>query len=227
MAKPQKAVLFDALGTLVELEPPAPVLRAELGKRFGVAVTDQQATHAIAAEIAYYRVHLNEGRDGPGLARLRGRCSEVLRAALPPSDALSAVGPEALTAALLASLRFSSFPDVLPALTAMRASGHRLVVVSNWDASLPEVLDRLALAPLLDGIVTSAQSGTAKPAPAIFESALRLAGAQPRDAVHVGDSLDEDVAGARSAGIEPILVRRNGTPGPPGVRTITTLADLT
>jgi FMN phosphatase YigB (HAD superfamily) len=43
----------------------------------------------------------------------------------------------------------------------------------------------------------------------------------------VGDSLDEDVAGARAAGIEPVLIRREGGGPAPGVRTIASLAELT
>jgi len=44
--------------------------------------------------------------------------------------------------------------------------------------------------------------------------------------VHVGDSLEEDVVGARAAGIEAVLLRRDGRPGPSGVRTIASLAEL-
>jgi FMN phosphatase YigB (HAD superfamily) len=43
--------------------------------------------------------------------------------------------------------------------------------------------------------------------------------------LHVGDSLSEDVAGARASGISPLLLRRDGTQEP-GVRTITSLAEL-
>ena len=43
---------------------------------------------------------------------------------------------------------------------------------------------------------------------------------------HVGDGLEEDVNGALAAGITPILLRRDGGPGPPGLRTITTLLEL-
>jgi putative hydrolase of the HAD superfamily len=219
-----EAILLDALGTLVELEPPAPALRAELQRRFGVGVSDEEAERAIAAEIAYYRSHLDDGRDLGRLADLRARCALVLREALPP--ALAGVDPAAMTEALLASLRFRAFPDAPAALAAARARGRRLVVVSNWDVSLNEVLRRLELAPLLDGIVTSAGAGARKPAPAIFARALELAGARPEEAIHVGDSLEEDVAGARAAGIAPILIRRDGGAGAPGVRTIETLADL-
>ena len=223
----QKAVvLLDALGTLLELEPPAPALRAQLAKRFQITVTEEQARLALAAEIAYYRAHLDEGRDVHSLAALRGRCAAALREALPASVKLSAVTPDDLTAALLASLRFHPFGDVRPALRAAKARTRRVVVVSNWDVSLHAVLDRLELSPYLDGVVTSAEAGARKPATAIFEQALAIAGAGARDAVHVGDSLDEDVAGARAAGIEPVLIRRNGHPGPSGVRTIASLNEL-
>ncbi len=221
-----RAILLDALGTLVALEPPAPLLRAELLERFGIAVGDADAARAIAAEIAYYRAHLDEGRDSASLAALRRRCAEVLRGALPATGRVAGLDLDALTEALLASLRFTPFPDVLPALSAARSRGWRLVVVSNWDISLHAVLERLGLVPLLDGIVTSAEAGARKPSPAIFDRALQLAGAAPHETVHVGDSPDEDVAGARGAGIEPILVRRGGDLGPAGVRTITSLTEL-
>ena len=212
-----RALLLDALGTVVELEPPAPHLRSELLRRLDVRVTLAEAERAIAAEIAYYRGHLDEGRDEASLAALRGRCVEVLRAALPgqPRGDLLEV--------LLASLRFKLFADAAPAVAAARASGIRVVIVSNWDVSLHGVLDRLGL--IADAVVTSAQAGARKPSPEIFLWAL--AGVRPADALHVGDSVDEDVAGARAAGIEPVLLARDGRPGPPGVRTIATLTEVT
>jgi putative hydrolase of the HAD superfamily len=226
VAAAQRVVLLDALGTLVALEPPAPLLRAVLSERFGAEITHEQAVQAIAAEISYYRAHFDEGRDSAGLAALRGRCAEALRAALPASDSIARIGPDALTDALLASLRFTAFPDAGPALGAAREQGRRLVVVSNWDVSLREVLARLELEPLLDGILTSAQAGSRKPSRAIFDQALVLARVPASQAVHVGDSIVEDVDGARRAGVEPILLRRDGERGPPGVRTIATLAEL-
>jgi len=85
------------------------------------------------------------------------------------------------------------------------------------------VLERLGLAEMLDGIVTSAACGARKPSPEIFEHALGVAGVAAHDALHVGDSFAEDVDGARAAGIEAVLIKRDGEPGPPGVRTIATL----
>ncbi len=217
-----RAILLDALGTLVALEPPAGALRVELAERFALEVTEAEAERALAAEIAYYRAHLDEGRDAASLLGLRERCAGVLRDALPGAIGIPLA---AMTEALLASLRFSAFSDAAPALAAARSQGRRLVVVSNWDVSLNGVLRGLGLADWLDGIVTSAAAGVRKPGPEIFARALALAGAGPADAVHVGDSLEEDVAGARAAGIEPILIRRSG-PAVAGVSTIASLAEL-
>jgi putative hydrolase of the HAD superfamily len=217
------ALLLDALGTLVTLEPPAPRLRRELAARFAIDVSEAEAARAIGAEIAYYRAHLDEGTDVARLADLRRRCAEALRSALPP---VADIGTGELTEALLASLRFSAFPDARPAIRAARERGMRVVVASNWDVSLHQVLERVGLSPLLDGIVTSAEAGARKPASAVFERALELAGSSPQAAIHVGDSLDEDVAGARAAGIRPVLLSRDGGVSLDGVETISSLAEL-
>jgi putative hydrolase of the HAD superfamily len=222
----RRALLLDALGTIVWLAPPAPALRTELATRFGVEVSEPEALQALLAEIAYYRAHLEQGRDPSSLAALRQSCAEVLRAALPQSERLDRIDPPSLTEALLASLRFAPFPDAGAAIRAAKARGERVVVVSNWDISLAEVLERVGLAPLLDGIVTSAGAGARKPDPAIFSPALEIAGTCARRATHVGDNLAEDVAGARAAGITPILVHRLGGPRPAGVRCIASLAEL-
>jgi putative hydrolase of the HAD superfamily len=219
-----RAILFDALGTLIELAPPAPRLRAELERRYGVRVDETDATRAMAAEIRFYRQHLDEGRDGASLAVLRERCAGELRAALPDAARHALPAPGELVDALLAALQFRPYPDAIPALIRYRERGVRLVVVSNWDVSLRLVLHNAGLARWLDGIVTAAEAGARKPAPAIFEQALGLAATRPEDAVHVGDSVDEDVVGARAAGIEPVLIRRGGGRDD-GVRTIRTLSE--
>lgn len=185
-----------------------------------------QAQHAIGAEIAYYRLHLDEGRDRTTLAELRRRCTEVLRQALPPRKEIADADGDLLQQALLASLRFSEFSDARGALELARGRAQRVVVVSNWDVSLHDVLQRLRLAPLLDGVVTSAEAGARKPSPEIFERALAVADVSAARAIHVGDSIEEDVAGARAAGIEPVLIARDGGPTPRGVRMIESLLEL-
>jgi putative hydrolase of the HAD superfamily len=202
--------LLDALGTIVELEPPAPALRALLDERFGIQVSEQQAATAFGAEMRHYRSRMAQARDADRVAALRAECAEVLRGALPPSAQLRAIERRAMTELLLDSLRFRLFPDVLDAVLAARERGLRVVVTSNWDALLPEVLRKLGCLDLLDGVVTSAAVGASKPSAVIFRAALGVAGATPDESIHVGDSLADDVIGARAAGIEPILLARDG-----------------
>jgi putative hydrolase of the HAD superfamily len=225
----RRALLIDAMGTLVRLETPAPRLRAELRTRFGVVVSEAEAATALRAEIAFYREHMGDGRDAATLHALRLRCAAVLRDALPDGSGALGLDLEELLRGLLASLRFVAFDDARDALLAARARGARVVVVSNWDVSVLEVLEQTGLAPLLDGAVSSAAAGAAKPSPVVFEHALTLAGAGAgaAGAVHVGDSPSEDVAGALAAGITPVLIdRAGGGSRVPGVRTIRSLREL-
>jgi putative hydrolase of the HAD superfamily len=127
----------------------------------------------------------------------------------------------------MASLRFFAYPDSAPALEALRAAGVRTVVVSNWDWSLHERLAETGLADLVDGALASAEVGSAKPDGGIFRSALELAGVAARDAWHVGDTPEADVAGARAAGLRPVLIVREGPlPSVPGAAVVRSLAEL-
>jgi putative hydrolase of the HAD superfamily len=175
------------------------------------------------AEIAFYRAHLHLGRDQAGLDALRRRCAEVLRDTLGvPGLDLDVVGE-----LLLQAIHFEPFPDAAPALRELRAAGLRLVAASNWDVSLHEQLERTGLGPLLDGAVSSAEVGAAKPDPAILVRALAIAGAEPAHAWHVGDDVEADVGAARAAGLRPVLIDRAGTAATPaGVRRIASLAEL-
>ena len=195
-----RAVFLDALGTLVELEPPWAALRGRVPAR----VSDERLEAALRAEMAYYRDHAHEGRDEASLADLRERCASLV------SDQL---GLEVTAEELVAAIRFEAYPDAAPALRDLRERGEKLVAVSNWDCSLPEVLKRVGLGELLDGVVSSATAGARKPDPAIFAPALELAGVGPEEALHVGDTREEDVEGARSAGIRSLLLDRNGGGG--------------
>jgi putative hydrolase of the HAD superfamily len=215
-----RAVLLDALGTLVELQPPAPRLRRLL-RESGFDVTEETTAAGFAAEIAYYIDHHLEGSDPERLERLRDRCAEEMR------RALDIPGLDHATArrAMLGSLEFTPYPDVLPALADLRERRLRLVVASNWDCSLPSWLESAGVLELVDGVVTSAEVGVAKPSPRVFQRALSVAGVEAGEALHVGDTADNDLKGAAAAGVRAVLLQREGDP-PPGVETIGSLREL-
>jgi putative hydrolase of the HAD superfamily len=203
------AVLLDALGTLVTFAPPAPRLRALLAERHGVRVSEEEAAAAMKAEIRHYRAEHDRAVDAASLAALRRDCARVLRDALPERVHGDLADVDALAATLVDAIAFSPYPETIEVLRALRERGHPLAIVSNWDVSLHEVLDRTGLAPLVDVVVTSAELGVSKPHPRPLQAALEALGVPAEGALHVGDTHHEDVLGARAAGVTPVLVVRD------------------
>lgn len=111
-------------------------------------------------------------------------------------------------------------PWAVEGLAAIAATGVPIVIVSNADGTVDELLTSTGLLQVGPGpgtevvaIVDSGAIGIAKPDPAIFHHALELVGATPERAIHVGDAYQYDVRGARAAGVRPVLV------DPLGIRT--------
>lgn len=113
-----------------------------------------------------------------------------------------------------------ALPWAAEGLAAIAATGVPIVIVSNADGTVDQVLGETGLLQVGPGpgtevfaIVDSGAVGIAKPDPAIFHHALDLVGATAERAVHVGDAYQYDVRGARAAGVRPVLV------DPLGIRT--------
>lgn len=198
-----RAVLLDAFGTLLRMEPPAPLLTRLLGDA-GYAYDEARVATALSAEITYYRAHMQVGRDAEGLAALRAECAGVLIASLGPD-----APPVPLATELLVEcLQFTLFDDVVPSLDTFADLGVALGVVSNWDCALPHHLARLGVADRFGVICASAAVGHRKPDPGIFAVALSALDVLPGAALHVGDQYDEDVIGAQAAGVRALLLDR-------------------
>ncbi|MGI0132758.1 MAG: HAD family hydrolase [Thermoplasmata archaeon] len=99
---------------------------------------------------------------------------------------------------------FVAVPGAREQLPRLHAEGFRVVVVSNrigeTGSRMRGVLQRLGLAPYLDGWTSSDEVPWAKPSPEIFGHAPDPLGARADEAVHIGD-LAADIEGARSAGL--------------------------
>ena len=116
-------------------------------------------------------------------------------------------------AVLSAAVDFRLYADVLPALEQCRAAGVELMVTSNWDCSLPEVLQRLGIRGYFRALVVSALEGRAKPEPHFYVLAARRLGLTPSEILHVGDEEANDVAAAEAAGLRAVwLCRHDHTP---------------
>ncbi|MEO6222345.1 MAG: HAD-IA family hydrolase [Vicinamibacterales bacterium] len=116
-------------------------------------------------------------------------------------------------------------PGAIEFLQAVRADGHVVVVVTNNGVREQQLkLQRCGIGPWIDVMVTSEEAGVSKPGRAIFEQALKSVGAQPTDAVMLGDAWGADVEGARAAGVTPVWFNPSGLPSPDP--TVVELASL-
>jgi putative hydrolase of the HAD superfamily len=94
------------------------------------------------------------------------------------------------------------FPDVIAALESLSDRGVPMGIVSNFDGRLVRICEGLRLVPFFETVMMSARAGYAKPDARIFRAALETLGvATAAEALHVGDSVEEDVRGAQAAGL--------------------------
>jgi HAD superfamily hydrolase (TIGR01549 family) len=140
------------------------------------------------------------------LVRLTGRLFErmgVSRAHDPAAHAQRVwqlIGPSSL----------ALYEDVHGALRGLRAAGYRLAVVSNWQCGLGHFCEDLGIRSYFDHVIASAEVGSAKPDRTIFDTAVRRLGVPSSKVLHIGDSIVEDLQGARAAGLHALLLDRNG-----------------
>lgn len=118
------------------------------------------------------------------------------------------------------------FADVIPALEALHGLGMPLGILSNFGTGLEQLLRERGLRDYFSFLIVSALVGVAKPDPTIFDHAVTAAG-QPRcRLLYVGDHYGDDVAGARAAGLDVVLVDRADRHGDKPCSRIHSLLDL-
>jgi len=215
-----QAVTFDIGGTLIDPWPSVGHVYAEVAARHGLK--------NLSAETLNQRF-LAAWRARPDLVQTRAAWAEIVDqvflglAERPPSQTFF---PELYQ-------RFSEpgawhiYEDVLPTLKTLDARGLRLGVISNWDDRLRPLLGKLGLANHFQTLVVSCEAGSAKPAPAIFQNAASQLGVEGGAILHVGDSLEMDVQGARNAGFNAVqIVRASPKTGDGQIQSLLALAAL-
>lgn len=104
---------------------------------------------------------------------------------------------------------WAAYPEAAAVLGSLKSSGFELGIISNFDTRLFNILRGLDLARLFDTVTISSLAKAAKPAPRIFQAALDEHAVDPDEALHVGDSLVEDVEGANQAKLIGVWLNRD------------------
>lgn len=212
------AVLFDAGGTLFRVRGSVGQVYATVAARHGVGLAAaeieqrfRQVFH-VMPPLAFPEVSPAE-LPAREYAWWRALVSGVFHdVQFPDFDAFFAE----LFAYFARGESWELFADTLPALATLRERRLRLAIVSNFDGRLSGICDGLGIAGYFDALVMSGRAGWAKPDPRIFTHALTRLGVGAGEAVHVGDSQREDLAGAQAAGLRAVLVERDAALATPG-----------
>lgn len=205
-----KAVFFDAGGTLFQPYPSVGEIYAKAASTFGVTCDP------VKLEKAFYSFWKKRG----GLASLGAETSEEKERMwwyTLVEEVFSGHGgvPEfekffyRLHRSFEEKELWEIFPEVPEVLRELRSRNVVLGVVSNWDLRLAKLLVNLGLHSHFDFFVSSSLCSAAKPEAKIFKEALALAKVKPDEALHVGDTYEEDFVGAKAVGINALLLDRN------------------
>ena len=222
------AVFLDAGDTLLAADPPIDHVYRDAFAMHGISTEVEDvhgAVHATWREVDAARARGEERWKGPGgEAGFWRRFVAAVFARVGGGEM-----PESLLTYLVSHFReelhWQLYPEVPEVLAALRARGVKLVVVSNWDSSLPSLLSRLGIRDAFDDVIVSAVVGFSKPDRGIFDEAVRRAGVPHGAALHVGDSFVDDYEGARAAGLTALLLDRHGR-GREGAESIVSLKEV-
>lgn len=123
-------------------------------------------------------------------------------------------------------ISFNPFPEAELVLAGLRERGKKVYAVSNWDITLAQTLEELGWLGYFDAVIASGEVGIEKPAPGIFEEALRVAGDSRERVVHVGNDPVSDIAAAAACDIDAVLIARNGERADEATAVISSLEEL-
>ena len=202
-ARQLEAVLFDVDFTIAK---PGPLLGPEgyrdAGERFGLVLDPERYAEARAAAVADLEHHPELEHDEAIWVRFT---EDIVRGMGGEGARVRAVA-EAITEGWLHADNFELYEDALPVLELLRRSRLKIGLVSNTSRDLDAFIRHFALD--VDAWISSGTHGKVKPSPTIFRAALALLEVEPEAAVMVGDSLLDDIEGARALGMRAFLLDR-------------------
>jgi len=205
-----RAVLFDAVGTLIETARPVGDVYAEIARAHGVALSAARLDDAFRRILAQAPPLVFPEAPGDRIPALeRSWWRSVVRSTFLATDGTARFRDfESLFADLYthyaAPTAWRARPGAHDALLRLRALGAATGVVSNFDGRLPGILAGLGLAEQLDVVMLPGEARAAKPDARIFALALARLGVDAASAVYVGDDHARDIEGARAAGLAAI-----------------------
>lgn len=209
------AVFFDAANTLLYPFPSVGAQYTEVAGRYGVTTTADAVQQAFRRAWSQVQAQSEQDPTRYGIGEPDGRRFwQALVHATFTQLALPEVFDtffDELYERFAAAAAYRLYPETLTVLQQLRHAGYLVGVISNWDSRLTRILEELGLMEQLHHVTISAVVGWEKPHRAVFDHAVKAVSVSPNRALHIGDSLREDVQGAAQAGLQPLWIQRQGT----------------
>jgi putative hydrolase of the HAD superfamily len=213
MLKKYKAVFFDVGGTLLRVHPSVGEVYTELARGFGFAGSPEEVDRQFRLQWKKTGGIESLGRQS-GLVIEKKFWHDLVFHVFEHFGGLRDFETyfEQVYEAFRNKDCWRVYEDVLDSgiLQTLKRRGVVLGVISNWDSRLPDTLEAMGLARHFDFILASTVVGSAKPDHKIFEEALKRSGVRSDEACHIGDEPLADFKGARLAGVDAILIDREG-----------------
>ncbi len=208
-----KAVFFDLYQTLIHYDPPHEEVMAQIMGDYGIEITPDNLRRPVA--VADDFIYEENSRLGISQRSEEERKSLFIKyQKMLLEEAGIEATPDLVRNNMIkmqqANPKRILFDDVLPALSSLKQKGFILGLISNVDSDIKPLLDELGVLSLLQVVVTSQDIGYHKPQPEIFIQAANLAGVKVEESMYIGDQYQADVLGSKNAGMQGILLDRNG-----------------
>jgi putative hydrolase of the HAD superfamily len=193
---PVRAVVFDLWDTIVDFDQAqGEALHRRIAERLAIP-------YERFAEVWYSEELIRRRNVGPIASCLTAACETLGVEA--DVDELVGWRLELTRRALVPR------PGLLATLTELRRRDLRVGLVSNCTEEVADAWPETSFASLFDRAVFSATAGLAKPDPEIYRVAADGLGVEPDDCLFVGDGANDELRGARDAGMTPVLIHRDG-----------------
>ena len=206
------AIFFDFYNTLVRFWPPLPQIQHAACQNLGIRVPPERLARGYAIADLYFNEENHRQPLGERAPADRdaffARYEQIILEEAGVAVSLP-LAKEIWDMAISVPKEFVEFEETRPVLAELRRRGYRLAVLTNLRRDMDELTRRLGISQYLEFCITGREVGE-KPATAIFEAGLRRMSVPPQQAIHVGDQPRSDVAGARDAGLHPVLIDRGG-----------------
>ena len=220
-----RAIILDAVGTLIHPDPPAPLVYAQVGKRCGTRYD------ADAVKTRFLRAFEQEEQTDRRLGWRTSEAREIERWRHIVANVLDDVSnPEDCFQALFEHFgrpeAWRCEPDTGKVLTDLTQRGFVLGMASNYDSRLHKVMAGKPELRPIEHVIISSEVGWRKPAPEFFTAIWRIVELPADQILYVGDDLINDVQGAQSAGLHAVWFAPNGTNNSTSQTCINQLTEL-